>query len=98
MPVGLVKARNPLGHSGHRRLQEVVGSKEIEIGNPHWIGLPVRRLSWKLEYTFNAFQTLLGVMRDIKFRVSFRLNPGIGCKINRMLLLCVENELDVSLQ
>lgn len=32
MPVGLVKARNPLGHSGHRKLQEVVGSKLMEIG------------------------------------------------------------------
>ena len=32
MPVGLVKALNPLGHSGHRKLQEVVGSKDIEMG------------------------------------------------------------------
>jgi len=32
MPVGLEKARRPLGHSGQRKLQEVVGSKEIEIG------------------------------------------------------------------
>src|SRR5438034_772904 len=30
MPVGLVKALKPLGHSGQRRLQEVVGSKENE--------------------------------------------------------------------
>ncbi len=35
MPVGLVKARSPLGHSGQRRLQEVVGSNEIETGYPH---------------------------------------------------------------
>jgi len=35
MPVGLLKERRPLGHSGQRRLQEVVGSNEIEIGNPH---------------------------------------------------------------
>jgi spore maturation protein SpmA len=35
IPVGLVNARNPLGHSGQRRLQEVVGSKEIETGYPH---------------------------------------------------------------
>jgi hypothetical protein len=34
MPVGLVKERNPLGHSGHRRLQEVVGSIEMLMGNP----------------------------------------------------------------
>ena len=32
MPVGLVKALNPLGHSGHLKLQDVVGSKDIEIG------------------------------------------------------------------
>jgi len=32
IPVGLVKALKPLGHSGHRRLQEVVGSKEIDNG------------------------------------------------------------------
>ena len=38
MPVGLEKALNPLGHSGQRRLQDVVGSNEIEIGIPHWIG------------------------------------------------------------
>jgi hypothetical protein len=30
-----VKARRPLGHSGQRRLQEVVGSKEIDTGYPH---------------------------------------------------------------
>lgn len=32
MPVGRVKERKPLGHSGHRRLQEVVGSIDTEIG------------------------------------------------------------------
>lgn len=35
MPVGRVKDRNPLGHSGHRKLQLVVGSTEIEKGTPH---------------------------------------------------------------
>jgi hypothetical protein len=35
MPVGLVKVRKPLGHSGHRRLHDVVGSNEIETGIPH---------------------------------------------------------------
>jgi len=34
IPVGRVKLRKPLGHSGQRRLQEVVGSIEIAIGNP----------------------------------------------------------------
>jgi hypothetical protein len=34
MPVGRVNDRNPLGHSGHRKLQEVVGSIEILMGKP----------------------------------------------------------------
>ena len=46
IPVGLVNALNPLGHSGQRRLQEVVGSNEIEIGTPQTMGLPVKRLNW----------------------------------------------------
>ena len=44
IPVGLEKALNPLGHSGQRRLQEVVGSKEIEMGIPHWMLRPVHLL------------------------------------------------------
>lgn len=46
MPVGLVKALNPLGHSGQRRLQDVVGSNEMEIGIPQTMGLSVKRLNW----------------------------------------------------
>ena len=38
MPVGLVNSRFPLGHSGQRKLQEVVGSMLILMGNPQWIG------------------------------------------------------------
>jgi len=38
MPMGRVKERSPLGHSGQRKLQEVVGSKEIENGFPNEIG------------------------------------------------------------
>jgi hypothetical protein len=34
IPVGLENARNPLGHSGQRKLQDVVGSIEILIGCP----------------------------------------------------------------
>ncbi len=37
-PVALEKALNPLGHSGHLRLQAVVGSMEMVIGSPHWMG------------------------------------------------------------
>ena len=32
MPVGRENDRIPLGHSGQRRLQLVVGSKEMETG------------------------------------------------------------------
>lgn len=92
MPVGRVKARKPLGHSGQRRLQEVVGSKEIEIGKPHWIGRPVSLLNWKLEYTFNAFHARLGVMRDIRFKVSVKFGACIQCKINRMPVPSIEIE------
>jgi hypothetical protein len=34
MPVGRVKERKPLGHSGQRRLQLVVGSKFKDSGKP----------------------------------------------------------------
>lgn len=42
MPVGLVNDRKPLGHSGQRKLQEVVGSKAILIGKPGVLNLPRR--------------------------------------------------------
>ena len=32
MPVGRVKERSPLGHSGHLRLHEVVGSMDSDVG------------------------------------------------------------------
>ena len=34
-PVGREKARKPLGHSGQRKLQAVVGSIEMLKGTPH---------------------------------------------------------------
>jgi hypothetical protein len=34
MPVSRVKLRNPLGHWGHRKLQDVVGSMEMDKGLP----------------------------------------------------------------
>ena len=41
IPIGRVNALKPLGHSGQRRLQDVVGSKEIETGYPHCTGFLV---------------------------------------------------------
>jgi hypothetical protein len=34
IPIGLLKDRRPLGHSGHLKLQLVVGSIDIAIGKP----------------------------------------------------------------
>jgi len=34
MPVGRVNERSPLGHSGQRKLHEVVGSMEMLTGIP----------------------------------------------------------------
>lgn len=39
VPVARVKDFNPLGHSGQERLHAVVGSTEIDIGNPQIMGL-----------------------------------------------------------
>jgi len=39
MPFGLVKERKPLGHSGQRKLQEVVGSTAMEKGKPFCCGV-----------------------------------------------------------
>jgi hypothetical protein len=39
LPVGLVNDLNPLGHSGHRKLQAVVGSMERVMGRPFIAGL-----------------------------------------------------------
>lgn len=36
MPIGRVNARKPLGHSGHLRLQLVVGSIDTLKGYPLW--------------------------------------------------------------
>ena len=81
MPVGLVKALNPLGHSGQRRLQLVVGSKEIETGKPHCIGLSSSLLKKKLLTTFNPFHARAGVSLPAKFKASLKLKSGILAKV-----------------
>lgn len=44
LPVGLENERNPLGHSGHLRLQAVVGSIDTVKGRPHCTGAPLSLL------------------------------------------------------
>jgi len=46
MPVGLVNERSPEGHSGQRKLHEVVGSTETENGKPSMVGTFLQRLKW----------------------------------------------------
>ena len=45
VPVGLVNDLRPLGHSGQPRLQAVVGSTEMESGNPNMKGRPMALLN-----------------------------------------------------
>ena len=81
IPVGREKLRSPLGHSGQRRLQLVVGSKEIETGNPHCIGLSNSLLKKKLVTTFNPFHARAGVSFPAKFTASLKLKSGIQTKV-----------------
>lgn len=73
MPVGRVNARKPLGHSGQRRLHEVVGSKDTETGYPHCTGFLVTLVIWYEAITLAAFHKRRGVSLLIRLSVSFKL-------------------------
>ena len=60
-PVARVNCFSPLGHSGHPKLQAVVGSIEIEEGFPQVIGFFNSLESKKLEYSLLLFHTFLKV-------------------------------------
>jgi hypothetical protein len=60
MPVGRENERNPLGHSGQRRLQDVVGSMLNANGSPHCSGFLVRRAYQNDAYTLPAFHNREG--------------------------------------
>jgi hypothetical protein len=70
VPVGLVKDFKPLGHSGHDKLQAVVGSTDSETGNPQTIGRFTILLKKKLENIFDAFHNLFKVSFDKKLTIS----------------------------
>lgn len=61
MPVGRVNERKPLGHSGQRRLHEVVGSMEILMGIPIGTGRWRRFDIWYPDQMRAAFSTRAGV-------------------------------------
>ena len=60
-PKGLVNEPNPEGHSGHFKLQWLVGSIEYEIGIPHTTGFLISLATVKDDNTFTALIVLLTV-------------------------------------
>jgi hypothetical protein len=56
-----VKLRRPLGHSGQRRLQAVVGSKLMLKGSPPMLGSLLRLARWKLVHSLAALRSRRGV-------------------------------------
>lgn len=80
LPLGRVNCLSPLGHSGQRRLQAVVGSMLTVIGSPQLMGFFKSLVSWKLVTSLAAFQVLARVSLDKKLKVS-RLYSG-------MLFIC----------
>ena len=76
-PVSRVKARNPLGHSGQRRLQAVVGSKLMLKGRPPMRGSLLRFACWKLAHKPAALRRRRGVaFRDHSRASRPRANIG----------------------
>jgi hypothetical protein len=57
-PVGRVKLLNPEGHSGHLKLQLVVGSMDTVMGYPLCLFIWNERLKWYENHTTNAFHIL----------------------------------------
>ncbi len=70
IPVGRVNDRKPLGHSGQRKLQEVVGSIEMLTGIPRWFTFPNSLDDRKLEYVRTMFRKREGVCLLMKLRPS----------------------------
>ncbi len=64
-PVSRVKLRSPDGHSGHRRLQAVVGSIDTVIGTPHCTGRLKIFVSW---YDVNSAKTFTARLNVILFK------------------------------
>ncbi len=61
MPVGRENERNPLGHSGQRRLHDVVGSIAMAEGRALRTGLRNKRETQYPIIKRNPFQSLDGV-------------------------------------
>ena len=70
MPVGRVNARKPLGHSGQRKLHDVVGSMEMLMGIPLCFIFFEIFDDWKLEYTRSILCKRAGVCLPMKLKPS----------------------------
>jgi hypothetical protein len=90
MPVSRVKDLNPLGHSGHLKLHEVVGSIVTDTGIPHTNG---RLKIFEIVYpdkTANKLNTRRGVVFESKLRKS--LVPAIiGTNVGECILCGTTN-------
>jgi hypothetical protein len=79
MPVGRVNARKPLGHSGQRKLHEVVGSIEMLMGKPQCI-VRLRILEMRNEKNKKiVFQTFVMLEQENQLHKSFEFFVCIIC-------------------
>ena len=85
MPVGLEKDLNPLGHSGHLRLQAVVGSIEIEMGSPFIVASFLRREYKYDNKTSEPFFNLFGVSFEISCNLSNAFTVTLSKPTKRLL-------------
>lgn len=86
-PVFRVKDRNPLGHSGQRRLHAVVGSILTVIGSPHCTGLLSHLVSTYELQMSKTLNNLHKVSFLTKEPTSFGYNFIFGVKVNTKKLV-----------
>ena len=93
-PVGLEKDLNPLGHSGHLRLQAVVGSIVKLIGTPAMTGLFINLDIIKPNAILQALNVFEAFNLDNIFLQSFKVprNEPVSNLISCMAIF--HNEMD----
>ena len=79
MPVGRVNARKPLGHSGQRKLHEVVGSIEMLMGKPQCIVRFRIFEMWNEKNNKAAFQNFSMLEQENQLHKSFEFFVCIIC-------------------
>ena len=89
-PSGLVNCFNPLGHSGHDKLQAVVGSKDAAIGDPNRIGFFII-LDNKNEVPIS--RPLIIFFNDMNFNASIFFYSNINIHFQNCVLYYKKNDL-----